>query len=87
MAGAEIEHALTRLYQDLLVAWNGRDAGAIADLYAAGGSQVGYDGSVVNWVNGPLLAAVARRHGYDAHYQTFNRQGSNIITLTARIQE
>jgi hypothetical protein len=46
-----------------------------------------YDGSVVNWVNGPLLAAVARRHGYDAHYQTFNRQGSNIITLTARIQE
>lgn len=48
MADAEIKHALTRLYQDLLVAWNGRDAGAMADLYAAGGSQVGYDGSVVN---------------------------------------
>jgi hypothetical protein len=46
-----------------------------------------YDGSVVNWVNGPLLAAVGRRVGYDVHYASFQRAGSNIQTLTARIQE
>jgi hypothetical protein len=46
-----------------------------------------YDGSVVNWVNGPLLAAVGRRKGYDVHYASFQRTGSNIQTLTARIQE
>jgi hypothetical protein len=46
-----------------------------------------YDGSVVNWVNGPLLAAVGRRVGYDVHFATFQRTGSNIQTLTARIQE
>ena len=47
-----------------------------------------YDGSVVNWVNGPLLAAVGRRNGYDVHYEAFaHRSGSNITTLTARVQE
>ena len=46
-----------------------------------------YDGSVVNWVNGPLMTAIGRRHGYDVHFETFQRAGSNIITLTARIQE
>ncbi|HLF76932.1 MAG TPA: SAM-dependent methyltransferase [Dehalococcoidia bacterium] len=46
-----------------------------------------YDGSVVNWCNGPLLAAVGRRKGYDVNFSTFQRSGSNIQTLTARIQE
>jgi hypothetical protein len=47
-----------------------------------------YDGSVVNWVNGSLLAAVGRRHGYEVSYGTFqHRSGSNIMTLTARVQE
>ena len=46
-----------------------------------------YDGSVVNWVNGPLLASVARRMGYDAKYEAFARSGSNITVLTARVQE
>jgi hypothetical protein len=27
-----------------------------------------YDGSVVNWVNGPLLAHVGRRKGFDVQY-------------------
>ncbi len=46
-----------------------------------------YDGSVVNWVNGPLLAAIARRKGYEVGFRSFQRSGSNIITLTSRIQD
>lgn len=47
-----------------------------------------YDGSVVNWVNGPLLAAIGRRHGFDVQFQPFaHRQGSNVTTLTARVRE
>ncbi len=40
-----------------------------------------YDGSVVNWVNGAVLAAVGRRNGYEVEYETFtHREGSNIMT-------
>jgi hypothetical protein len=46
-----------------------------------------YDGSVVNWVNGPLLAAIARRKGYEVAFRSFQRSGSNIITLTSRVQD
>ena len=47
-----------------------------------------YDGSVVNWVNGLVLAAVARRRGFDISFERFaHRSGSNIITLTARVRE
>ncbi|MGH2583665.1 MAG: class I SAM-dependent methyltransferase [Dehalococcoidia bacterium] len=47
-----------------------------------------YDGSVVNWVNGPLLAALGRRHGFDVSFQPFgHRTGSNVTTLTARVRE
>ena len=47
-----------------------------------------YDGSVVNWVNGVVLAAVGRRNGYEVEYETFtHREGSNIMTMTARMQE
>jgi len=47
-----------------------------------------YDGSVVNWVNGSILAAVGRRNGYDVEYETFtHRTGSNIMTMIARLQE
>ena len=47
-----------------------------------------YDGSVVNWVNGLVLSAIARRRGYDISFQPFShRTGSNITTLSARIQE
>jgi hypothetical protein len=42
-----------------------------------------YDGSVVNWVNGPLLAAIGRRHGYNLTFEPFgHRKESNILTLT-----
>lgn len=45
-----------------------------------------YDGSVVNWVNGPLLAHVGRRHGFDVHYERFrHRTGGNIVTMTAQV--
>jgi hypothetical protein len=47
-----------------------------------------YDGSVVNWVNGPLLAHVGRRHGFDVQYAPFaHRSGGNIITLTAQVRD
>jgi hypothetical protein len=40
------------------------------------------DGSVVNWVNGPLLQAVAARAGYDLHYAPFRyRPGSRTSIL------
>jgi hypothetical protein len=42
----------------------------------------------VNWVNGSLLASIGRRNGYEVSYDSFqHRTGSNIMTLTARIQE
>ena len=30
-----------------------------------------YDGSVVNWVNGPMLAAIGSRRGFDVSFQPF----------------
>lgn len=45
-----------------------------------------YDGSVVNWVNGPLLAHVGRRNGVDVRYTPFrHRPGGNIVTMTAQV--
>lgn len=47
-----------------------------------------YDGSVVNWVNGPLLAHVGRRRGFDVHYERFrHRTGGNIVTMTAQVRD
>lgn len=47
-----------------------------------------YEGSVVNWVNGPLLAHVGRRNGFDVHYAPFaHRVGGNIITMTAQVRD
>ena len=47
-----------------------------------------YDGSVVNWVNGPLLAHVGRRHGVDVHFTPFaHRSGGNIVTMTAQVRD
>jgi Putative S-adenosyl-L-methionine-dependent methyltransferase len=44
-----------------------------------------YDGSVVNWVNGPLLVALGRRHGYEVEFAPFgHRPDSNVLTLTTR---
>jgi hypothetical protein len=61
----------------------------VTDLrqYATGFRGPGkYDGSVVNWINGPLLAAVGRRHGYDVSFAQFaHRSGSNVVTLTTSL--
>lgn len=47
-----------------------------------------YDGSVVNWVNWPLLAHVGRRRGFEVHHEPFrHRQGGNIITMTVQARD
>jgi hypothetical protein len=47
-----------------------------------------YDGSVVNWVNGPLLRHVAGRSGFDVHITPFaQRPSAHIKTLTAAVRE
>ena len=47
-----------------------------------------YDGSVVNWVNGPLLRHVGGRAGFDVRISPFaQRPSSNIKTLTAAVRE
>lgn len=46
-----------------------------------------YDGSVVNWVNGPLLAHIGARKGFDVSFTPFARQGSNIITMHADVRD
>ncbi len=47
-----------------------------------------YDGSVVNWVNGALLAHIGRRRGFDVTYAPFaHRTGTNIVTMTAQVRD
>jgi hypothetical protein len=47
-----------------------------------------YDGSVVNWINGPLLHRVGSRHGFDIRISPFaQRPASNVKTLTAQVRE
>jgi SAM-dependent methyltransferase len=47
-----------------------------------------YDGSVVNWVNGRLLAAIGSRRGFDVTFEPFaHRTGANVMTMTARARD
>jgi hypothetical protein len=47
-----------------------------------------YEGSVVNWVNGNVLAALGGRRGFDVSFKKFVfRPGSNITTMTAEVRE
>ena len=47
-----------------------------------------YDGSVVNWVNGPLLRHIGGRAGFDVTIAPFaQRPSSNVKTLTAAVRE
>jgi hypothetical protein len=47
-----------------------------------------YDGSVVNWVNGPLLQLVGSRRGFGVEFTPFRqRPGSNIVTMTAQTRD
>ena len=60
-----------------------------SDQYRTGFYGPGkYDGSVVNWVNGPLLQLVASRRGFGVQFAPFRqRPGSNITTLTAQARD
>jgi len=47
-----------------------------------------YDGSVVNWVNGPLLRHIGGRAGFDVRVAPFAaRPSSNVKTLTVAVRE
>lgn len=47
-----------------------------------------YDGSVVNWVNGPLLQHIGSRKGFDVRYVPFaHRSGTNVVTLTTQVRD
>jgi hypothetical protein len=47
-----------------------------------------YDGSVVNWVNGPLLRHIGGRAGFDVRVTPFAaRPSSNVKTLTVAVRE
>ena len=59
------------------------------DDYRAGFYGPGkYDGSVVNWVNGPLLQLLASRRGFGVQFSPFKqRPASNVKTLTAQVRD
>ena len=62
-----------------------RDVGAYRTGFRGPGK---YDGSVVNWVNGPLLAHIGRRRGFEVSYAPFaHRGGTNIVTMTAQVRD
>lgn len=47
-----------------------------------------YDGSMVNWVNGPLLAHIGHRKGFDVRFAPFaHRAGSNVQTMTVQVRD
>ncbi|HEY1701771.1 MAG TPA: hypothetical protein VGG75_18860 [Trebonia sp.] len=47
-----------------------------------------YDGSTVNWVNGPLLALLASRRGFEAGFTPFTqRPSAHVKTLTAQVRD
>ncbi|HZB29234.1 MAG TPA: class I SAM-dependent methyltransferase [Streptosporangiaceae bacterium] len=47
-----------------------------------------YDGSVVNWVNGPLLQLIGNRRGFDVSFSPFKqRPSANVKTLTAQARD
>jgi putative S-adenosyl-L-methionine-dependent methyltransferase len=60
-----------------------------ADRYRSGFLGPGkYDGSVVNWINGPLLTLVGARKGFDVRFEPFrHREGTNIVTMTAQVRD
>lgn len=47
-----------------------------------------FDGSLANWVNGPLLRHVAGRHGFNVQFTPFRyRKGSQTVILTTSMKE
>ena len=59
------------------------------DAYHTGFPGPGkYDGSVVNWVNGPLLALIGSRRGFDVQIAPLpGHPGANVKTLTAQVRD
>lgn len=58
------------------------------DQYRAGFYGPGkYDGSTVNWVNGPLLALLANRRGFCVRFSEFKQRPGAISTLTAQVRD
>jgi len=47
-----------------------------------------YDGSVVNWVNGPLLALIGNRRGFQVQIAAMHgRPGASVKTLMAQVRD
>jgi hypothetical protein len=47
-----------------------------------------FDGSLANWINGPLLRHVAGRHGFNVEFTPFRyRRGSQTVILTTSMKE
>jgi len=47
-----------------------------------------YDGSVVNWVNGPLLQLFASRRGFDVRFSAFKqRPSSHVKTMSVQVRD
>jgi hypothetical protein len=75
--------------------WNPGSRLQCHDLFltAPGGYLTGfhgpgkYDGSVMNWVNGPLLALAGSRRGFDVQITPARRPGVNVKTLTAQVRD
>jgi hypothetical protein len=61
---------------------------SIADYHRGFYGPGKYDGSVVNWVNGPLLQLLASRRGFDVQFSPFSqRPASHVKTLTAQVRD
>jgi len=60
----------------------------VSDYGAAFYGPGKYDGSVLNWVNGPLLRHVGSRGGFDVRISPFaQRPSAHVRTLTATVRE
>lgn len=47
-----------------------------------------FDGSLANWINGPLLRHVASRHGFEVQFTPFKyRKGSQTVILSTTMKE
>ena len=72
-----LHHEGTLVAQDIFV----RDVGE----YAAFRGPGKLEGSILNWVNGPIFALVGERSGFRVSLKPFTqRAGSNTVVLTAR---
>jgi uncharacterized protein (TIGR02246 family) len=85
----EVGAAVRRLYEELLTAWNDRDARRFAALFARDGSLVGFDGSQVDGadVEGHLAPIFAGHPtaSYVWKVQEVRPLGSGVVLLRARV--